>query len=644
MLGLGNRLIGLLLVLSTTAFSQSDNPVAPISVDSVREVDTAGVYPSLGEPVVSEQPHELPISSGVLDSLLKLLDPHSVPDLGRLDLPQFSSRLDYDPFLARVAEAPWGEFESVYPLGLQPAMLSRTDDLFGDAAFANPVQVPQGEYPLRYTPSKNYYLLSPGLSQLVNPFGRLTTLHQPTPETVADTARSKVHVTRGRGGFANTYVTFANRFGSLGSVWFDGSFIKYDGLRTVIGSRDNRMRLILQPEITGPFGIRVGMFFNRLDGYEVFFPNEYRFKGLVSDNYSGMAASLQYGRPVEGLFGLDISYVNDDQSFMQTSLKHVQRFQVFETRLRHERLMGRHHLELGVQLHRVRFRAGPVDKSNIDFRLSARDMITVSDKLTLFGDASLLGGQGFSTKPTFTAVAHLQQSDVVSVSVAACHTASVPQPEMRYLPSRSASLDFAETDYHIEGEPSADIGTINSVEGLLLLDKGAIHVQGRAAYAALRDISLWQVDKSLMEYGDYWIEEEDRNLFTAGAGVAIDLPYRFYINGAYGYSEISFGNTNYSYGPQHQLSGLLGTRLFVPKLEVTLSGALGLKYRSSALRYFGGGTDEAGLITESFLSVDLKSFHFFYNFHNLLSREYYLNGLVQPGRSLWWGFTWEFLD
>ena len=82
----------------------------------------------------------------------------------------------------------------------------------------------------------------------------------------------------------------------------------------------------------------------------------------------------------------------------------------------------------------------------------------------------------------------------------------------------------------------------------------------------------------------------------------------------------------------------------MPKVLVTVSGAASIKFRSATNRYFDGGSDGTLALTESFLSFDLKQFHFYYNFNNVLSTKYSLDGLTQPGRSLWWGFRWEFFD
>jgi hypothetical protein len=88
----------------------------------------------------------------------------------------------------------------------------------------------------------------------------------------------------------------------------------------------------------------------------------------------------------------------------------------------------------------------------------------------------------------------------------------------------------------------------------------------------------------------------------------------------------------------------VGVRFPVRKLKIMLNAAVGGRFRSASAQYFGGGSDDARILPEAYFSFDLKSFHFFYNYTNLLNANYYFGGYRQPGRAIWWGFTWAFVD
>jgi hypothetical protein len=158
------------------------------------------------------------------------------------------------------------------------------------------------------------------------------------------------------------------------------------------------------------------------------------------------------------------------------------------------------------------------------------------------------------------------------------------------------------------------------------------------------DAPFWQVDKSEFDRGNYRPEALDRNLAFASATVDLDLPFNSFTHISYATRQLYNNKIDYTFGPKHQLAGLGGLTYYIGKLNVTVTAAVGGQYRSSVNRYQDGSGDDDKVILESFLSFDLKKFRFFWNYTNLLDTRYSINGRLQPGRSLWWGFTWGFVD
>jgi hypothetical protein len=614
--------------------------------DSVHGADTTSVLKPDAVFLPPDTSNRIPPKPAVpvTDSLLSLLNPTSPADISRLDLAQYSDRFDYDPFLARVYQFPWGEEDAIYPLGLPPAALSRADDLFGDASFSNPVPLPHSEYYLRATPSDRYSVLTPALSGLFNPFGRLVTVYQSVPDFVSDTAQSQVDVARGRGGFSNTYASLGTRFGSVTTFWFDANIIRYQGIHSFTNARVNRMRFILGPQLDRRVRSRFAFFFNRLGQNVLFFPQTYSYLGSVSDNYSGGAGQIEYDWGDGVSSGLDISYRNDDQSFDYTNLIYRQRYQVVDATAYHRLSTAGQNLELSLKTEYVKYTVFKDENRFGYYTLSFRDLISVSDHMTVFANLALCGGEDLTDKPSVTAIVSYRQSPQLTLSLVASHSVLFPEPEEKYLSTVTGSFAFTFPDYRITGNRGLDIGRVDAGEVMLALNPHPVEIELRAGFAGLQDVPLWSIDHSQYIYGDFQSRAVDRNLVFMTAQARCQLPYNFWVAGTYGYRQLYKSGINYTYGPEHTGAGLAGVSLLVPKVLVTVSGAASVKFRSATNRYFDGGNDGTLALTESFLSFDLKQFHFYYNFNNVLSTKYSLDGLTQPGRSLWWGFRWEFLD
>ncbi len=622
------------------------NPAAHQSADSTSLTDTTfSVTPdSLFDKGIKVEPLSFDRQTCHFGSIITLLDPQSVPRLNHLDLPQMSSRFDYDPMLLRSYQGSWGETESIYPLGMSPSSLSRAGDLFGDAAFTLPVPVPGSERWLRVAPSSKYYFLTPALAGLGAPFGRLVCLYQETPSENSDSALSKVHVTRGRGGFANTYVTFANRFGSLGTVSLDASFLKYDGIRFFTESKVERLRLINNLTVANNTNLRIGLFFNRLRNNELFFPPHYEFYGRVSDNYSGIAVQVDRLLDQSRSYGSRLTYRNDDQKLRQSSLDFDQRFQVIDGNLYYHWRRGQHDLQADIDLRYLHYSVYD-DRDRVYYlRLALGDLLHLTDRITLYGNLSLLAASGVTARPAGLALIHYQHDSTWSTALLLARGVILPQAEMKYLPAIARTFIASEPDYRIEGNCDLDAGRTNNMEVFFSYAKGRLDLHVRSGISQMFGLPAWQVDDTDYYYSDYHPIAVDRNLIFATTRLHLSLPHNAYLSAAYGYRQVFKDDIDYTYGPEHLANGLVGWRYLIPKLEVTVSASAGVKYRSPTLRYFDGSGDNAKFVAESFLSFDLKRFHFFYNYTNLFDTEYALNGRFQPGRSRWWGFTWEFVN
>jgi hypothetical protein len=608
-------------------------------VDTLRKAATPDtVIRQIPKPVtryVRQTPHQ--------DSLLLLAFGRGgfLPD--SIDLPQMSSQLEYDPEFYRLSTSPWGEFETISPFGLLPSALSRSDDFFGDASYANPVPLPGSEELTRTDFADSYYLLSPTLSGAFSPLGRPSTLFQQRRLVDADTAQSKLYVTRGRGGFSNTTFTFQNHFGVAGVVYADGTFSKKNGLLAYSESKLDRFRIISNPVIATNIDAEVGLFINRLHGSKLVTGMNEMNWGDLSDNYSGAMGQVDYFRDDRSRYSATLSYRNDDQKFNLLSLRNAQRFRQLDALLSHQRIVRQHNLEFKANLRCLRFTENAAFHNVGYYDLAVSDFRSLN-RLTAYGSLALRGSTDLRIRLAITLLARYQFDSAQALTVIASRGAFLPQPEMQYLRGVTAILQDTTIDYRLAGNEGIESGYSHGVEGYYRHNWGRITAEARVGFVSLNNLPEWRVDFTELALADYSVGALDRNLFFASARTRLTLPRGFYGVGGYAYRIVYHQGINYTYGPQHLASGLLGVRFPINKLKIVINAAVGGKFRSATVYALTGNRDDATMILESFLSFDLKRFHFFYNYTDLLDIDYSLNGLPQFGRSLWWGFTWEFFN
>lgn len=638
------NLSALLLVVlpAASALGQKVN-LDSLKIDTTAVVDTtSGADSTAAEtaPPIVEYLRPVPH----LDSLLKILPLQTAAWWDNFDFPQMSSRFDYDPAISRVAQGPWGEGEQLYPLGLPPTSLSRADPLFGDNAISNPVPVPISEEALRIDPSQKYYLLSPGLAGAIVPFSRETALYQPLPKPPGDSARSKIYVRRGRYGYANTQVDFASQFGNLGSAILDGNFIKLDNQVQFLQTEDQRLRLIVEPNVGTNSTLQTGIFFNRDHSDRQFFPGFYLYRGRITDNYSGATASFETRLADLQSAGVTLRYRDDEQIFESSQINHRQRSRIYEGSANYQVSAGRNDLRLQLDSKVVNYKSGSTSESPLYWQASGSDMLALRPEVVLFVQAGLAGASGLNLQPLALGILHYQFSGRTHAALLLSHLAAMPQPEERYMPELLAGIAFGDSDYSVQGNPDLESGSSNSIELMGATSTGKLDLNLRLGATQLNNAPLWSNDRLAHTLGGYQPVGLDRNLIFATLNAHLRLPYGTFVSTAYGFRNLSSSGYDLTYGAAHEVDGFSGIRFWWPHFQVTITAALGGKFRSRVDRYLDGSTDKEKFVAESFLSVDLKRFHFFWNYTNLFDSQYYLNGLLQPGRSHWWGFSWEFFD
>lgn len=636
--------IGLVLLmavlLSTVVYSQK------VPVDSLK-VDTTTIADTVVDAIVAEPAEPLTIllkATALSDSLLKLLPLHSQIKSPHLDFAQISSRFDYDPMLMRISQGPWGEGEQFYPLGLAPGSMSRADPLFGDAALSNPVPAPLSEEAMRIDPSQEYYFLSPALAGALVPFSRATALYQPLPEPPGDSAHSKLYVRRGRFGYANTEITFANQLGNLGSVNLDANFIKLDNQLQFLKTKNDRARLILTPNIGVNHDLQVGMFLSRTHADRPFLPGFYFSEGRVTDNYSGLAAAYSHTRSDLHTWGCYARYRNDDQAFESSDLNHQQRYWLLETGAFEQLTTGRHTLRYDVDARLINYEAGDASAQIGYRRIAGSDMLRLDSSLTLYGQFGIVWANDLDVQPTLTAMLHYDIDKQSSAAIILSRQAVLPTMDQKYLPAIVEGIAFGEDDYLISGNRDLQGGTSNSVEVLGSTSLKRLDLRLRGGITRFKDAPFWMNDRSEHINAGYQPQAFDLTLLYGSVNAYLPLPYGTFTSVAYGARQASDSGVNYTYAPEHELDGLSGIKFWVEHFQVTITAAVGGKFRSAPIRYLDGGVDNEKFVAESFLSVDLKRFHFFWNYTNLFDTIYSVNGRRQPGRSHWWGFSWEFFD
>ena len=160
----------------------------------------------------------------------------------------------------------------------------------------------------------------------------------------------------------------------------------------------------------------------------------------------------------------------------------------------------------------------------------------------------------------------------------------------------------------------------------------------------MMNVSEWQFSEDSLEYGRYSAVEADYNVLYGTLKVHAEPFTRVTANASYGLRNVSSGGNEITSGPIHTANGSAWYRFPISRFKLWLNVGAGATFRSAANRYLAGGVEDGVILTETYFSFDLKRFHFYINYQNLLDVEYTLNNIQQPGRSVWWGFKWNFVD
>lgn len=600
----------------------------------------------------------LPLSSSV-DSTLKIMRPRfpSINDsLIRMifagfdgssqfpDRPQSSSRWQSDPELYRLGVSMWGDLETFYPLGLTPSHLSRADNFVGEQTFANPVPLPYSEEWLRSEPSQRSYFLRTALNGLVLPFGRSTGVYQQSDLVEFDTATSSVYVNRGRGGFANTTFDFASNFGSFGSIRADGTFQKNDGLLSGADSKLNRMRVMVEPRLKNNLQGRVLYSFNRLRGNRMFFPTDYQFDGNVSDNFATLSTSLTYLRSEDSQLDLRLTYRNDDQRFESSKLRTAMRFRVVESQLEYQKRHGQSTTAFVATTRYLNYHSQGVGTSSIYFDAGLRRLGKLSPRVSYFGAASLTGSDELSPAPNLLATAMYQLSSQTDAILIGGWRSIQPQPEMLFHEPVQAAFADTVYDFALQSDSDLGIGTARSLELVINHRRQNLRLQLQGGIINMSNVAEWKPDYSSLTYGRYRALELDNTILFGVIKAKLEPFNGVTTNVAYAIRSVTSDGEDVAFGPMHTASASAWYHFPINRLKIWLNIGAGATFRSAVNRYLAGGVEDGVFVTESYLSFDLKRFHFYFNYHNLLDVSYTLNNIKQPGRSVWWGFKWTFVD
>jgi len=639
------RIFGIIVALLVGSYSvaiaqesENDSTKAVQAPDSLHESDQS---PALDDSLPKiTRPRFISVS----DSLIKLLFGRFDGQQGFPDRPQSSTTWQSEPALYRLAVGMWGDMETLHPLGLTPSHLSRSDNLVGEQSFANPVPLPYSEEWVRVEPSQRFYLLTPTLSGLVLPLGRSTSMYQQSDLVEFDTATSSVYVNRGRGGFANTTFDFASNFGSFGSIRADGTFQKNDGLYSGADSKLSRMRLTVEPRLSDNLLGRAHYSFNRLRGSKVYFPTDFQFDGNVTDNFATLSTSLTYLRSEDSQFDLRLSYRNDDQRFDDAGVKAEQRFRVVESQLEFQRRHLKNTTSVVVTSRYLNYQSQEMGTSSIYFDAGLRRLGAISERASYFASASLVGSDKLSPAPNVMASSSFQASTTTTLSLIGGWRSIQPQPEMLYMEPVQAMLADTVVTYSILSDPDLGVGSAASLEMVLNYSRPRLSMQVVGGAINMMNVSEWQFSEDSLEYGRYSAVEVDKNVFYGTLKVHAEPFTRVTANASYGLRNVSSGGKEITSGPIHTANGSAWYRFPINRFRLWLNVGAGATFRSAANRYLAGGVEDGVILTETYFSFDLKRFHFYFNYQNLLDVEYTLNNIQQPGRSVWWGFKWNFVD
>ncbi len=568
----------------------------------------------------------------------------AAPKRPRVDLPQTTSWWKFNPLLARVSVTPWGDFESFYPAGLATTQLSRYDAGMGEVTFVNPVPLPQSEEFVRTEIADEEHLLSPGLASVVAPFGRPFAIYQVLEPENTDSARSKIFVTRGRGAFANTTFRFQNYFGPLGRVAADGSFQKTDGLYFNANTNMQRMRFSATPAVGRKARLELLYAFNRLKGDRLIFPPDYGYSGFSTDNLSIYAARGQLLVSPRSSYSASLAYKTANQIFDNASLGTSQSTKVVDLRLANQRTSERHALEFAVDSRYLHLVDQEVGENAVYYSVGASDIVTLSASTSALARAAVIGTSDLSPRPSLTLALSKAISGPVSLVAAATQTTVLPGAEMKYGVAKSAAFETDTVDYSLAPNIDIETGGVTGCDLGLQSRFERVEWQIRTGYYLMRDIPEWKAEFDSLRYGEFVASGIDQDLWFATLESRWQPHDRVTAMLNYGYRQVTASDSTITLGPAHTAAALVLYKLPVRRFQIDLSFGLGAKFRSATDRHFSGEPEDGVLTLDSYFTFDLKSFHFFFNFENLLDTEYTVAGLDQLGRSVWWGFNWAFLD
>ncbi len=561
-----------------------------------------------------------------------------------IDWPQATSAWRLEPRLHRESVSPWGDFESFFPLGLHPLHLTRSDNLAGDASFPSAVPLPLGDEFVRAEAADDMILLDPGSSGVYSPLGGALSAYAIHELRDADTSLSEIAVTRGRGGFADTEFRFHNRFGPLGSVNAAGGFQKLDGFFASSNAKVDRMRFVAQPPLGRRWQSRFLYAFNRVRGTRRYFPDEFRYSGFTTDFARVWSSQLHYYASERAQYRLELNWKTYDQKFDARSWKTAQKYDVVEAAAVREHSTPGHRLEIAADTRWLRLRDQGQSRDDVAFRLGATDMIDLRNSAALVLSAAVVGSAEVPIRPNLLAALHVEPWDAASLMASVFYRNVVPSPVLYLSAVKDIALDSDTTYLRIRPESDLESGRVFG--GDMMIHQRAARWEMRLRFGiwGLRDLAQWQRRSDDSLNFSFAVEPAQGTLAHASIEGRLRPHPRLALDFGYGLRQLRDDGSSLHLGSSSVGSAQVLYSIPVARYSIRLNLGLGARYYSAVDRRLFGSAEEGVALLDAYSGFDLKRFHFFLNFNNLTDFVYTSGSRRQPGRSVWWGFRWAFVD
>jgi hypothetical protein len=304
----------------------------------------------------------------------------------------------------------------------------------------------------------------------------------------------------------------------------------------------------------------------------------------------------------------------------------------------------RHFVELGADLRHLSYTDQETNNKAVYYNLTLTDLLALTRNLSVSGQAAITGSQDVRIRPAVSGTVNFSTGQAFHAGLTVSRSTLLPQPEMLYGVYKVAALVTDTIDYSINGDAELEPGAATGIELSLHRTAAFYEARLRGGYFSFSDLPAWSIAYDSLLFGEHVASNMNCRLMFASVECRVAPHGRLTGLLTYGIRDVADEGETLTLGPQHTAAALLLYRLPIRRLAVFVNLGAGAEFRSASNRYFIGAPEDGVMTVDSYLGFDLKRFHFFFNFDNLLDTEYTLGGLRQRGRSYWWGFKWTLLD